>query len=218
MEQYTGPNYTPSFVASKLDAEHLKSSELAYIYHHAGIRFRSTLFYTRVEDLIEFYQHPGDPNTWRNHGDIDTTGLELEWHQNLSRAWEWFANLSYVDTKDKLAPENDFVGAVNWLGNLGATWRHSDNYRHSLLVHYVGEQKGWPVLPGHQGTDRYDDYATLDYTLTIHRFLNVDSLDVSASINNLTDKHYNTLPVPNQFPSGLSRGERTAWVQLSYGF
>ena len=218
LEQYTSPNFTPNFQASDLEAEQLDSSELAYIYRHAGVRFRSTLFHTRVKDLIVFSQSVNTPTTWRNHGDIDTVGLELEWHQTVNRNWDWFANASYVDAEDKFDPDQVLLGSVDWLGNLGATWHASDRYRHSLLLHYVGKQEGWQPPPNRPGLSEFDAYTTLDYTVSVKRLLNIDDLDLTISINNLTDKDYAVVPTPNQYPYGLARGERTAWLQLSYDF
>lgn len=218
LEQYTGVNFTPAFMPADLDAEQLDSTELAYVYHNAGVRFRSTLFYTQVKDLIEFYQRPGDPTTWRNLGDIDSTGIELEWRQTINHAWDWFSNVSYVDAKDHLDADQRLLGSIDWLANLGATWRYSDRYRHSVLLHYVGEQEGWDAIIGPQGVHEFDAYTTLDYTLSIDRLWQVNGLRLTASVNNLSDQHYDVAPTPNQYPQGLPLGERTAWLQLGYEF
>ncbi|TQV88077.1 TonB-dependent receptor plug domain-containing protein [Aliikangiella coralliicola] len=216
-ELYPGPRTFPGAENTSLDQESLRSSELAYIYRNAFFSFHATLFDTKVEDLIEFVIQPPGPPVWLNRGEIDTMGLELEWRQKFERHWDWFANLSYVDAEDRLDLDGKMTGSVNWLLNLGVDWQATADTRHALRLHYVGEQEGWDVTRT-PSADHFDAYNTLDYTLSVENLFNVAQLGLAVSINNLADNHYDTVPNPAFYPQGLSQGERTGWLQLTYQY
>ncbi len=217
-QQYPGPNSFPGTIFMPLHEETLSSTELAYIYRDSEYTFRSTLFKTQIEDLIEFYFNPGQPPIWRNRGDIDVSGLELEWQQKINREWEWFANLSYTDAKDHLDLDEKLLGSVSWLANLELSWQPTSDIRHSLKLDYTGSQEGWELRLLTPVTDTFDAFTTLDYTFMVKQFFGYPTLTFSGGIRNLNDENYNTLPNPAQFPSGLPLGERDAWLELNYGF
>lgn len=218
-ERYPGPDAFPGgTTTSDLKEERIRSTEAAYIYRKAGRKLRTTLFHTRIDDLIEFFINPGDPPIWRNRGDIETRGVELEWEQEISRRWSWFANVSYVDAEDRLDSDGRLLGAVDWLGNLGVTWRRDGGTSHSLLLRYVDEQEGWELRTRTPHTPRFDAYTTLDYTFSWRDVLAVDGLRLDAGIKNLTDRSYESVPTPAQYPEGLTHGERTVWLRLEYAY
>lgn len=219
MEQYPGVNAYPSnAIFTPLKEEHLSTSELAYIFHAANLKLRATLFHTQIRDLIEFYVQPGQPPVWRNRGDLETNGAELELQQDINRDWNWFANLSYVDAQDHLDIDDKLLGAVDWLANLGINWHSSRRLTHSLAVHYVGEQEGWELQTIVEPPARFPSYTLVDYTLTLDDFLSVRDLTLSGGIKNIGDQGYDTAPTPAQYPLGLPHGERTGWLQFDYTF
>ncbi|MEJ2417424.1 MAG: TonB-dependent receptor [Exilibacterium sp.] len=217
-ELYPGPNAFPGTVYTDLREERLKSVEAAYVYRLANRTLRVTAFHTEIEDLIEFFINPGDPPTWRNRGDIESRGVELEWQQRIGRRWEWFANLAYVKAEDPLDSDEKLLGAVDWLANMGLTWHSDSKTSHALRMRYVGEQEGWEIYTGVQHTQRYDPYSTFDYTFCLKGVLAVYGLDLLVGVKNLTDKEYDTPPTPAQYPQGLPHGRRTAWLQFEYSF
>lgn len=217
-EVNTGPapgNISPT--GDDLSEEILKSTEASYIYRNGGTVARVTAFYTHIEDLIESYLQPGKPPVWRNLGDIDSQGVELEWQHRLGRDWEWQTNLSYVEAEDNLDSDGKLLGAINWLANVGVIWHNSGDSQHTLRLRYVGEQEGWEITTKLPQTDRFDDYHTLDYSFALKNLLGVPDLQLSTGINNLLDRGYNSVPSPAQFPQGLPHGQRSAWLQLEYG-
>ncbi|GAA0358052.1 hypothetical protein GCM10009092_22820 [Bowmanella denitrificans] len=218
-ESYPGSLSVVASQSTKLSEESLSSSELAYIYRAPGFSFRSTLFFTKVTDLIEYYLRPGQPPVWRNRGDIDSRGVELEWQQDINRNWHWFANLSYVHAKDHLdETDGKLLGAVDWLGNLGVTWRSDSMATHQVMLRHTGTQEGWDVQLRTPVTREFDAHTTLDYSLTINELFDQNGLTFTASINNLTDREYDIVPNLIQYPEGLPYGGRQAYVQLQYAF
>lgn len=216
-DQNPGPTTFPGVVYNPLKAETLQTTELSYLYNGINSTFRTTLFYNTVENLIEFYLQPGLPPEWRNRGDVSSAGLELEWEQQLNRDWQWLANVSYTDAEDKLDEDKTLVGSVAWLGNLGLRWSATPHQHHALWLRYVGAQEGWDGIRTNR-TDEFESYSTLDYSLNLQQLASIKGLTLIASITNLTDREYDVLPNPAQYPYGLPQGGRSARLQLAYDF
>ncbi|MEE2732451.1 MAG: TonB-dependent receptor [Pseudomonadota bacterium] len=216
-DQNPGPDTVPGLIYTPLDAETLKTTELSYLYNGINSTFRSTLFYTEISDLIEFYLQPGRPPRWRNRGDVTSSGLELEWEQQINRNWQWQSNLSYADAEDHLDTDGTLVGSVGWLANLGLRWSPSPQQHHSIWIRYTGTQEGWDsIRPNRQ--PEFDPYTTLDYCLSLEQLAGIKSLSMMASIHNLTDREYSVLANPSQYPYGLPQGGRSGRLQLTYNF
>lgn len=218
-EIYPGSNSVlASPLAHDLHEETLRSSEASYIYRTSETALRSTVFYTQIDELIEYFVRPGQLPVWRNRGDIDTYGAELEWQQQLGIAWEWQANLAYVKAVDHLDTDENLLGAVDWQANLSLIWHSHSRIHHALRWRYLGEQEGWELNLRLPQTEHFDTYNTLDYTVSFDDFLARKGLGLSASIKNLTGETYNSVASPAQYPQGLSHGKRSIWLQLEYGF
>ena len=218
-EFYPGPNTFPgTTLTGDLDDERIRSLEAAYIFRRADLRLRMTVYRTQLRDLIEFFINPGDPPAWRNRGDIETHGGELEWVQRLGRKLQWWANLAYVDAEDHLDGDERLLGAVDWLATLGASWRQNGILTHALSLKYVGAQEGWELATRAAQRDRFDAYATVDYALTIVEPYGLAGLEVGAGIRNITDQHFDSVATPAQFPTGLPQGQREFWLSAEYQF
>lgn len=218
-ERYPGPNSFPGLTTDRaLSEESMKSTELAYIYHNGGVKLSVTAFYIDVEDLIEFHLQPGRAPVWRNRGDINTQGIELEWQQSLGRTLDWNANLSFADAEDAYDQDGKLLGSVHWLGNAGVTWHASDRVDHSLHYRYVGTQEGWELNLRSPHADTFAAHDTLNYTLSVKRPFGVNGLNVQAVVKNLFDEDYNSVPTPAQYPQGLPQGGRFLGARLEYQF
>lgn len=213
-ERYSGEQ---SFAGGEdLTEEKLRSFEAAYIYRAPGHTLRTTAFYTKVDDLIEFYLNPGEVPVWRNRGNIDTRGLELEWQQVLGRHWHWQANLSYARAFDRLDEDKKLLGSVELLANAAMTWNATDRVSHSLTLTYTGAQEGWESPPGHR--DVFAAYTLFGYALEVDRLWDVDGLLLTLAARNLADRYYQSAPAPAQYPDGLSHGGRSVHGALEYRF
>ncbi|MCB1909117.1 MAG: TonB-dependent receptor [Rhodocyclaceae bacterium] len=218
-EFYPGPNTFPGVtLTGDLDKERIRSLEAAYIFRRADLRMRLTVYRTQVRDLIEFFINPGDPPLWRNRGDIEAHGMEFEWVQRFGRSLQWWANLAYVEADDHLDDDERLLGAVDWLATLGASWRQNGRLTHAVSVKYVGEPEGWELPTRVAQRQRFDDYATLDYALTLAEPYDVGGLQISAGVRNLTDQHFDSVATPAQFPEGLPHGQREFWLSAEYRF
>ena len=214
-----GPNTFPGVtLTGRLDDEQIRSLEAAYIFRQADRRARLTVYRTQVRDLIEFFINPGDPPVWRNRGDIETHGVELEWVQRLGRKLQWWANLAYVEAEDHLDADERLLGAVDWLATLGASWRQTGRLTHAVSLKHVGEQEGWELATRVAQRERFDAYTTVDYALTLAEPYDLEGFEIRAGIRNLTDQHYDSVATPGQFPEGLAQGQREFWLRGEYRF
>lgn len=213
-----GPQAFPGGITtSDVTAEELTSTELAYIYRHSGRVFRATVFKTDIDDLIEFFQNPGRPPEYRNHGKINSWGGELEWEQYFDREWKLIANVSYVDAEDSMANDT-LVGAVHWLGNLSLSWDMAPDITLTGRLRYVGEQEGWGDRVNGNQAATFDAYTTLDAVVSWDNALGVRGLELQAGANNLLDEAYEVVPNPAQYPAGLTEEGRTVWLSAGYRF
>lgn len=217
-EFYPGPQAFPGGVmTSDVVAEELVSTELAYIYRHSGRVFRATVFKTDIENLIEFFQNPGRPPEYRNRGEINSWGGELEWEQYFDRELKLVANVSYVDAEDSTVGKT-LVGATHWLGNLSLSWDMSPDINLTGRLRYVGEQEGWGDRVNGIQAATFDAYTTLDAVASWDNALGVRGLELQAGANNLLDKAYEVVPNPAQYPTGLTEEGRTIWISAGYRF
>ncbi|WP_165495756.1 TonB-dependent receptor plug domain-containing protein [Marinobacter halodurans] len=217
-ESYPGPDlFGGTTTTSDVTAEELRSMELAYIYRHSGRVLRATLFKTHIGNLIEFFQNPGDPPIFRNHGEIHSWGGELEWEEYLGRKWKLMSNLSYVEARDTVTDE-PLVGVVHWLANAMLSWDVNSAVNLSGRVRYVGEQQGWSDRVRAGQADSFDPYTTLDAVVSWEHPMGLRGLELRAGANNLLGESYDILPNPAQYPTGLTDEGRTLWVSAAYQF
>jgi iron complex outermembrane receptor protein len=217
-ETYPGPLSFPGGVSvSNLTAEELATSEFSYIYRRSGQVVRTTLFQTDIDNLIEFFQNPGNPPIYRNRGSIHSRGAELEWGRYFGRNLKLGSNLSYVDTDDSVTSET-LVGTANWLANLTLDWDMKPDLNISGRVRYVGQQKGWGDQVSSNQVASLDDYITLDATLTWDNALDARGLQLRLGVQNLLDTSYRMVPNPAQHPQGLTNTERFLWFSAGYRF
>ncbi|MCG8612397.1 MAG: TonB-dependent receptor [Pseudomonadales bacterium] len=215
-ESYGGalPGGSP---APDLDAETIDSQELAYIYRgNIGV-FRTTLFRTHVEDLIEFVIIPGRMPALLNRGELNSYGVEFEWQQRINHTWDILANVSYVHTKDEMTDE-EVVGAVDWMGNLGVTWQTLPQVEQGALLQYRGQQLGYNVRLRLPPDRTLPEYWTLNYSVAWQPLTQYPGFKVSGTVKNVFDEEYAVVSAGPTYPLGLPQLGRTWWAELSYQF
>ena len=208
-----------------LDAAHIRSYELGYIYRNPKTTGRVTLFYSELEDNIEYpkYADPVDGNSiqYRNAQDtVKTKGFELEFQHALLDNLRLDGNLSFADTESETGDSLD--GAADWLANLGLLYKPAQDYALSLQYRYVGKIHRTP------DDSREDLKACNTLDLTVSRFhLFTKGLTLRAGISNLFDADiknpapvfkYQDGTVGYTYPDDFQRDGRKGWMQVSYDF
>jgi iron complex outermembrane receptor protein len=208
-----------------LEAEHIQSYELAYIYRRAKTVGQITVFYSELKDNIAYPQYANTIGSveiqYKNAGDIiKTRGAELELRQELTNALRWGLNLSFSDTEDEEGCPLE--GTADWLGNANLLYQPGQNYVFALDYHYTGKR--------HRSPD--DDraalvpYDTVDFSLNIFNLF-AKGVTLRAGIRNLFDSNVvNPAPVFKEedgsigyyYKDDLPRPGREWQIQLSYEF
>ena len=210
-----------------LDPEHIRSYEMGYIFRKLKTTCRITLFYSELEDNIEYPKYAdalgggGELVQYRNADDtITTKGIEAEFRHTLGKGFLLDMNISYTATKDEEGePLN---GATDWLGNMGLLYSPLEDYSLALQYRYVGE---WHRAPD---DDRDDLDACNTFGITANIFnLFIKDLSFRCGIKNLFDADI-VYPAPvykdgegnigYTYQDDFPGHGREWWAQLSYDF
>ena len=187
-----------------LDAENFVTFELGLKFARANLDAQLSAYYTDIDDLI--IRTPTgriiDGNseiTKRNSGGGKIEGVELQARYHLSDNWDVFGNVTWIDGVVDTFPTSDarlvsepidrLMPVTLWLG---ARWqpRQSDFWIEGLLGAADNQDK--LSTRDQADTDRIPLGGTPGYsTWTIRGGWRVtDTLNVSASLENVLDKNY----------------------------
>ncbi|MDM8517760.1 TonB-dependent receptor [Desulfobacterales bacterium HSG16] len=209
-----------------LEPETIKSYELGYIYRKMSTSFRATLFYSELEDNIQYpkYADPfgGVGIHYLNADDkIKTKGFELEFAHDLQKDLRLNLNLSFADTNDE--DDNSLEKSTDWLGNAGLLYRFLENYSLALDYRYVGKRHRTPD----DDRDELDAYNTVNLTANVYNLF-TKGLTFHAGVKNMFDssiiypapifKNTDTDIIGYTYKDDLPRPGREWWFQVSYDF
>lgn len=211
----------------KLEPEHIRSYETGYIYRRSKTRGRITMFYSELEDNIEYpeYADPmgdgGEIVQYRNADDtITTKGIELEFSHDLRPDIRLDMNLSFADTQDEEG--EPICGATDWLGNIGLRYHPLDDFSLAFQYRYVGERH----RNSDDDRDELDAYDTLDITANISDLF-TKGLTLRCGVKNLFDETI-LYPAPvykdeagnigYTYPDDFPRPGQSWWAQMAYDF
>jgi vitamin B12 transporter len=197
----TGPSGFPD-----LDPEKSRSAEVGIEHAFAGgITAGATLFYTEIDDLIQFVTLTSFPAPFtgeysQQDGTSRTRGLELTASAPLGERATLFGNYTYTNTMDVdgsqflRVPEHDLLAGVTAL--------ITDRLSADLTVNYIGDRiDGFPA-------EAVDDYTLVNATLS---YAISDRSSVYLRLENLTDREYQTA-------EGFGTSDRAVFVGLRASF
>lgn len=211
----------------ELDPEQIKSYEFGYIFRKTGTTGRATLFYSMLEDNIEYPQYANtigenaEGIRYFNASDtITAQGFELELSHDIIETLRLTATLSFADTED--VEGEPLTGSTDWIGTAGLLYRPLKDYSLALKHRYVGEIYRAPD----------DNREDLDATNTVDISGNVFNLfkkgvTFRVGVRNIFDEDI-TDPAPvikddageiaYMYREDYPRAGREWWAQLSYDF
>ncbi len=207
-----------------LDSERIRSYELGYVYRALKTVGRVTLFWSELDDNIEYPKYADTISgsvQYRNADKVTMRGFELEFGRDLTRGLRVDANFSFSDTEDDESGE-EIDGGTNWLWNVGLQYEPSEDYLLTLRYRYVGERH----RTADDDRDAPDACHTLDVAASI-RNLFMPGLTLRAGAKNLFDTEVlHPAPVYKDsdgniqyyYPDDFPGSGREFWVQLSYDF
>lgn len=194
-----------------------ETSEIGYIYKGLNTVFRTTLFYSVLDDVI-YLKNSRWENGARNH----YWGTELEMEQQLGNSLKLDTNLSYVHTEE-VDTVSEGVQAAAWLANMGLIYQPASFLNLALQYRYVGERGREQLDP----RGDLDAYQTVGFTVSLFDLV-LKGLIVRAGIKNLFDEDVRH-PVPLEefdptgnrypaYPDDFPRAGRHWWGQVAYLF
>lgn len=182
--------------------------EGGYIYKKAGIVFRSTFFYSVLQDLIEV-----QGGQYVNSGGATQMGMELEWEQEVTSQLKLNSNLTLVDTKDQDTGE-DVGGSAHLLANVGINYRPWQEVMFNLQYRYVGSRH-------RETTDsraKLGGYNNVDLTANWFKPFGGRGWTLRGGIRNLFDEDIFYPAQASTYPGDYPRPGIHFWGQLSYEF
>ncbi|MCK5231619.1 MAG: TonB-dependent receptor, partial [Desulfobulbaceae bacterium] len=191
--------------------------ELGYIYKDINTVFRTTLFYSVLDDVIYI-----DNSLHKNSGRNNFWGTELEMERQLGHSLKLDANLSYVHTQD-VASVPEGAQAATWLGNIGLMYQPNSYLSLALQYRYVGDRNREQL----DIRENLDEYHTVDVTGSLFN-LGFKGLILRAGIKNLFDEDVR-YPAPLEefslfgnryptYPEDFPRPGRQWLCQITYKF
>jgi len=196
----SGMHYSP-FGNDDLKAETAKSYELAYEFYGENSIFKSAIFKTDVENMINAVSN----NNIVRYENIDKSGTEgfelgLDYHFNNKHSIN--VNYTYIKTEDKETGK-DLTYKPKHTANIGLSSEFGWGLSSYLSANYIGEQ-----YSDSANTDKISAYTL--FNAQISKDITKD-LIVRLGIDNITDKEFD-----EGNPYWLKR--RLAYLGLNYKF
>lgn len=172
-----------------LKSEHLSNIELGYVFNDGLTIARATIFYYDLKDLIAI---DTTSNMYKNQGEINGRGVELEYIQQLARQVNLDSNLSYTHADSDNGQQ--IPGVAQLMANLGVIYQPIRDVSLNAQYRYVGERAR------QEGDSRgaLRGYGLFDITASQANFL-TKGLVIRFSVKNLFDQKVS-------FPSFLVDG------------
>jgi iron complex outermembrane receptor protein len=191
--------YTPALpgVTPHYPFEVNATTELNYIHKTAGAVFRSTLFQTRITDMLR----PGGVTT---PGSARARGFELEYSQQITPRLKLDSNVSRVTTRDPRHDNGPDPAAADWLANLGVMYEPIHDTFLGAHFNHVG------------GRSSASGYDLFDVTVSRHDLF-IRGVGVRVGVKNAFNDHPVYLLVrPVGAPEPITFPGRSVWMQLSW--
>ena len=192
-----------------LKAETIESVEVGYIYTTLNTVIRTTLFDSRVKNLIG---KSGGTQYQNLQAMIRSTGGEIELQQVFSDALRLDSNISYVRAKNTVT-NRALEGSAELLGNVSLTWHPTRDYSINIWGNYVGARNR---AAGDVRSKLAAD-TTVDITFGVLHLFH-EKLTMRAGVKNIFDRKVK-YPAPQlMYQNDYPGDRRTFWGQLAYSF
>jgi len=203
-----------------LKPETVDSYELGYIHTLGASRFRSTLYYNKLKNLVVI-----DPvsATYMNRDDTSIWGLELEYLTKLLTDLTLNTNISYLKGDEDEGLSSPTVGVAEVIGNLTFVYTPFVDTKFSANYHYLGSRDRNYTT----GRDSLDSEHVVNLSGNFAN-LGVDHFTFRVTVNNVFDtdvvypSHITSFPPGSAARPAYEDGYRTlgreVWLQAQYEF
>lgn len=237
--QYARAFRPPSFaetsgVSAGIKSETVDTLELGHIYKSSRTTFKTTIFESRIYDMITFNDITYDTENMPGKGVI--RGLEMEakyegdkFRIALNQAFyktdsEARVYRSANNANDFRFEGGSFVLSPSMMTNIMLTLNQNESYPTTLWYHYVGSKQRKSI---YTTTDAYyigssnGDTPAQDYLNFTQQFKGIaKNLDLAMGIQNVFGKTLKTLYMPLNQPNNqdIPYMRQSFWANLHYKF
>ena len=191
-----------------LDSETVDTIEVAHVYRRDDLLLQTSLFASRLEDMIRL-----DPqDRFVNTAGVKASGVEFEFDYRSGPALRWFGNISWLDAVDE-ATGDRVAGSSDWLANAGLAIIRGSRFSAVVRYRYVGRR----FRDAGDPRPALDGYGTLDAALTWRDILR-PGVTVQFGVNNiLDDEARDPSPFPGYEDDYPGPG-RELWLRITRNF
>ena len=120
---------------TKLEAETVRSYDLAYSYTEEGQLFVANLYHIQARDII------GSSNgIFVNSEEFERSGVEID-YQLTRKTWLMYSNISYLRQGDEMnATDMTAAYAPNWNFSVGANYMLKSSHRLGASLRYISDR------------------------------------------------------------------------------
>lgn len=161
-----------------IESEYITTYELGYIFNDEVNKFRATLFYADLHDLIVV---DATANTYANQGEVHSSGVELEYVRNFGQKFRIDANTAFIKPWNESTDE-DIADVASLTANIGLLYRIAPDYSVTGQYRYVGERQREDIDP----RDSLESYQVVDVTLSASNVAET-GLTLRGGVKNLFD-------------------------------
>lgn len=159
-----------------IESEYITTYELGYIFNNEVNRFRATLFYADLHDLIRV-----ETGTYVNKGEVHSHGVELEYVRNFGQKYRLDANTAIIRPWNE-SDDDNLADVALLTANLGLIYRIAHDYSVTGQYRYVGERQREEIDP----RDKLEGYQVVDVTLSASNVWR-SGLTLRGGVKNLFD-------------------------------
>lgn len=187
--------------------ETIDTIELSYIYHSDIFIFRSTGFYSDLDNLIS-----SGSGTYSNTGSTKAYGVEFEIEHQFAGRFKLDSNIAWSHSKNSLT-DSEIPGTAELLGDIGLIFEPDRHMAFNIQYGYVGKRNRSVT----DIREKLQGYHTADITLSLYDFP-AGGLTFRTGIKNILgeDVYYAS---PEHFYDGdYPRPGREWWMKVAYEF
>jgi len=237
--QYARAFRPPSFtetsgVSAGIKSETVDTLELGHIYKSNNISFKTTLFESRIHDMITFNDITYDTENLPGTGVIQGVEAEFKYEGDKFR---FGLNQAFYKTKSEsrgyTSPyslrhytfeSGTFVLSPSMMSNVFLTLNQNESYPTTFWYHYIGSKKRKSIFAttdiNYIGSSN-GDTPPQDYLNITQQFKGiVKNMDLALGVQNVFGKTLKTLYMPLNQPNSqdIPYMGQSFWMNLNYKF
>jgi len=216
---FRAPNFAEQFTRNNpvvlgnpdLNPETINTYEWALDYRPtSSLRTAVNLYYYQISNLISAVPDlVKQTNIYRNSGDQNGYGTELEWNWQANEQLNVKGNYAWQHSTNE-ETNQPVTGVPEHHLYVAFQWQFMPNWQFQPQLNWIGGRTSLP-----SDNRKLSDYETIDLTLRGKKLFG--HLDLAASLRNVFDTNYYE-PAAIQLPQNLPMPGRSFYLEASVNF